>query len=340
MVAHSAKWFRESRLRLAALMGVVCLAVLYFLLATNTGRRLLLAAPPTVSRVATVASSDRHVDLFAIGDWGTGTDHQRRVATAMAAEGSSLPRPPDAVLLLGDNFYTELTGVTDPRWESQFESMYDKTSLPSPFFVVLGNHDYEQDKAAIQLAYAEKNPDSRWKMPARWYRLELPSEKPIVTILMLDSNVGALSEEMWVAQTRWLTEQLSQPRSTPWLVVAAHHPLYSHGEKHGDGHDLIGMWGDLLRTANVDFYLCGHDHHLEHIRRDGDAIDYLISGSGGVRTRAVSPGPSSQFAAQWHGFLSMRFGERSADVSFISDAGKTIHSFSRSATIPPAVVPR
>ncbi len=324
---------RASKVCLAAFVCGTFAVTLHFLLAANAGQPGLPSLPPATSCVVTVADSDRYVDLFALGDWGTGTDPQRRVATAMEAEARRLPRPPDAVLLLGDNFYKRLKGVADPKWESQFESMYDKAALPSPFFALLGNHDcYGKDKGAFQLSYAAEHPGSRWKMPARWYRIELPAEQPLVTILMLDSNFDQLSREMWAEQTRWLTEQLSQPRSTPWLIVAAHHPLYSHGDKHGDAPDLIRMWGDLLRNANVDFYLCGHDHHLEHIRRDGDPIDYLISGGGGAGTRGVSPGSDSRFAVQWHGFLSMRLGERSADVNFISDAGTVIHSFSRSAT--------
>lgn len=218
--------------------------------------------------------------------------------------------------------------------------MYDKSALPGPFYAVLGNHDYDGNKASIELAYGIEKKGTRWKMPARWYRVEFPREDPLVTVLLLDSNVEELTPEMWSEQTRWLTEQLSAPRSTKWLVVAAHHPLYSHGNTHGDDPRLTAFWRELFEAANVDFYLCGHDHHLEHIRRDGDNIDYLISGGGGVSTRSVSQGSTSRFAAQLHGFLSMTFGENSADVHFISHDGVVVHSFSKkpstaSLTSPP-----
>ena len=47
----------------------------------------------------------------------------------------------------------------------------------------------------------------------------------------------------------------------PWNVVFGHHPVYSQGS-HGDT-DLVQqfIW-NVLFEQEVDFYLSGHDHHL------------------------------------------------------------------------------
>ena len=61
---------------------------------------------------------------------------------------------------------------------------------------------------------------------------------------------------------RWTTP------GEPWNVVFGHHPVYSQGS-HGDT-DLVQqfIW-KVLFEQEVDFYLSGHDHHLNALR-NGD----------------------------------------------------------------------
>ena len=83
--------------------------------------------------------------LLAVGD--TGRPHrwfpglfegQVAVANGMAAEDER--EPIDAVILLGDNFYNiGVESVTDPQWDSKFETPYANINLP--FYPALGNHD-------------------------------------------------------------------------------------------------------------------------------------------------------------------------------------------------------
>src|SRR5579884_3533334 len=116
-----------------------------------------------------------------MGDWGEDTPAQRKVAQAMARY--VLPDEDrgsfKAVLLAGDNFYFKLTGVDDPRWQTLFEQMYDPKVLTMPFYSCLGNHDYDGNNLQIELAYAKAHPDSRFKLPARWYRIDLPTNHPM-----------------------------------------------------------------------------------------------------------------------------------------------------------------
>src|SRR5205085_2106474 len=104
----------------------------------------------------------------------------------------------DAVLTAGDNFYVIFRDAADPSWRNVFEDVYDRRRLPMPFFATLGNHDHEHGKTEIELAYARAHPESRWKIPSQWYRLDLPAQagaRPLVTALMLDSNKDFLGPD-------------------------------------------------------------------------------------------------------------------------------------------------
>src|SRR3954471_16059305 len=194
------------------------------------------------------------VNLLAMGDWGSGKEEQKKVAGAMTDYVRQSGKRFDGMLLAGDNFYVTLSGTNDPLWQTLFEEMYDRTILDFPFYVSLGNHDYEQGKSSLEHDYAREPPESRWKLPSHYYRLELPKEKPLVTVLMLDSNRQAMSDADWNAEMFWLKTELEKPRTTKWMIACAHHPFFSNGD-HGDNGVLQRAWGPLFRKAKLDMYV-------------------------------------------------------------------------------------
>src|SRR3954452_3493074 len=156
-----------------------------------------IAAPTT--------QATAEVDLLSMGDWGTNGPGQRAVAKAMADYVEQSHKIVSGMLLVGDNFYMKLPrGVNDPAWQTVFEHMYDQARLNFPFFVAMGNHDYQDGKDVIELEYAKQHPESRWKLPARWYRVDIPLEHPLVTVLMLDSDKDPLGAAQWAEQKRWI----------------------------------------------------------------------------------------------------------------------------------------
>lgn len=286
--------------------------------------------PAVVAPSRTAAGDGRQVNVLAIGDWGDDTRAQGRVAEGMASFADERLRGRlDGVLALGDNFYVTLTGTGDPKFDRLFERMFDPKRLNVPFYALLGNHDYSGGREdRVELQYAKERPNSRWKMPGRWYRVELPSaDDPLVTFIMLDSNYLFLSTEEWRAQADWLRGELAKPRTARWLVVCAHHPLYSNGG-HGDDERLRREWGPLLAQHHVDFYLSAHDHNLQHLRIPGLATTFVISGGGGATTYEIVRADRGPFARQMHGFAHLRFGERSADVHLLDTRGRPVHAFS------------
>jgi tartrate-resistant acid phosphatase type 5 len=268
------------------------------------------------------------VNLLTMGDWGTNGESQRAVALAMTNYVSAANKPFDGMLLVGDNFYMNLPGgIHDRMWQSAFENMYDRRLLDFPFYAVLGNHDYLNGKDAIELEYAKANPDSRWKLPARWYRVDIPADHPLVTALMLDSDRDVLGKDRWEQQKLWLENELSKPRGT-WTLCCAHHPLFSNGG-HGDNGVLQKEWGTLFQKYNVDFYICGHDHDLQHLQIPNWFTSFILVGGGGADLKLMlhdSRGPMSRLT---HGFGCLSLTPQIATIRFITVDGKILHQFTR-----------
>ncbi|MDB5299226.1 MAG: putative phosphohydrolase, partial [Phycisphaerales bacterium] len=170
----------------------------------------------------------RELNLLAMGDWGEAKSAQKTVADAMADYVVAQKAPFAGLLSAGDNFYGPLASVDDPTWQTMFEKMYDATRLDFPFYGALGNHDYDQNKYLVELAYAKQHPESRWKLPGRWYRIDLPAKEPLATVIILDSDKQVLTPVEWVLQKTFLAEELARPRAA-WTICVAHHPLFSNG---------------------------------------------------------------------------------------------------------------
>jgi hypothetical protein len=268
-----------------------------------------------------------HLELLAMGDWGEDTPAQRAVASAMADYVRPMTSPPITLLLLGDNFYFRLTGVDDPRWQSVFEDVYDKTVLTMPFYACLGNHDYDGDNCRIELEYARLHPQSRFKLPAEWYRVDLPRDKPLVTLIMLDSNRENLGEAQWKSQIDWLQAELEKPRA-PWTICCAHHPLISNGFFWANGilqHD----WGRLFQKYHVDFYFCGHEHDMEHLEDPNWTTSFVIAGGGGAHPHPLSRDDRG-FSRVAFGFVAAELTPDNATIRFIGTDDKPMHVFERS----------
>jgi hypothetical protein len=210
-----------------------------------------LAALGSMPGVAAPHISDGagEVNLFAIGDWGYDKQKEPQKVVAAALKKYALDKKVNAegFLFLGDNWYGALEGGAQAeRWQTEFEQIYPADVFNCPAWAILGNHDYQkwpESKVDAELEYAWMG-KSRWTMPSRYYRFEFPKKKPLITFLALDTNVPheggksngvdfTMTPEEYAAQLKWLETELQKPRTTPYLVVLGHHPVYSNG-RHGD----------------------------------------------------------------------------------------------------------
>ena len=289
---------------------------------------LLLISCAAGITVAQTTQPARQVELLAMGDWGTGGTDQKAVAAAMAGYVSGLQAPVAGLLSAGDNFYNHMTGIDDPEWQNRFEKMYDPGVLNFPFYMTLGNHDYEKDESPIQLEYAKANPQSRFKLPSRWYRRDFPQDNPLVTVLMLDSNMKLMGEAMWAEQKQWIAAQLAAERKSKWLIAVAHHPFYSNGS-HGDNGVLFREWGSLLVAAKADAYVCGHDHDLQHLEIEYLPVSLILCGGGGAKVRPMAVDKRGPFSKSVYGFVHLRFSEDQMLVKYLDKSLGVLHEFSR-----------
>ena len=277
---------------------------------------------------ATLPAGPR-ADFLAMGDWGEGKFAQKAVADALAKYADSQHVPFAGMLLAGDNFYVKLPGgANDPQWQTLFEQMYDPVRLPMPFYASLGNHDYDDHKDRIELEYARLHRDSRWKLPARHYRVDLPADHPMVTVVMLDSNRQVLSDLDWADQLRWLDAELARPRTTQWVICCAHHPLFSNGVAGNNG-VLQKDWGTLFRKYHVDFYLCGHEHNLQHLEIPNWPISFVMCGGGGAHAAPMLHDNLRPFSRSVYGFVHFTITPEKAVVTYIGTDGKPVHCFER-----------
>jgi len=274
--------------------------------------------------------------MLALGDFGTGKPAQYDVARQMAEFSKSLNAPLNSVLALGDNFYVD---PTKERFKELFEDMYSKEHLNCPFYACLGNHDYwgskdlpvGRDKAQAQLDYATNNPDSRWKMPGRWYSVELPNpETPLVKLIVIDTNYSksALTEQERIDQQLFLDAEMQKETKAPWIWLMGHHPIFSNGD-HGDNAGLIERFGSFLKTHPISMYLSGHDHTLQHIEVDGYHTSFVVSGAGGQDLYNVKPSERATYTEKIFGFNHMHITSEFMDVQFIGTDGKRLHAFRR-----------
>lgn len=258
--------------------------------------------------------------FIALGDYGKGSEQQRRVAQAI--EKTCRIRSCEFVLGLGDNIYPAgVSAIDDKQFREKFEQPYANVALP--FYMVLGNHDTSglsagdggfNPRGDIQLAYArsDKKPSFRWQMPARYYRIPAPvedvSRSNLIDIYALDTttlmspydDIGRYSlPQIYQRQQDWL-RNAKQRSKAQWQIAFAHHPYLSNG-RHGNAgrYDYLYLLGDGYIQDRVngsfvkrfteenlchdmDLILAGHEHSLQYLKpvEGCGNTEFIVSGAG------------------------------------------------------------
>lgn len=302
-----------------------------------------------------------------LGDWGWldapssddlrgGNSYaaQAQVAMGMQHFAQTNQLHADALFLLGDSWYGDLPqGSASPRWLNQFEKMYPAELFPGPVYSMLGNHDYQMlpptvNKVEAELEYARSGrgidgKPTRWTLPARWYTFDFPARNPFLHCIVLDSNMPSkdgrwqhkenftLKPEEQAEQLRWFELQLQKPRTAPFLVVMAHHPVFSNGP-HGDHPVLIRDWDPLFRKYKVDLYMAGHDHDLQILQFEDHPTTHFLSGGGGadlyvLKVDDLQRGP---YAQEVHGFGHLSVTKKELQLRHLDADGRFLFGVSKS----------
>lgn len=294
------------------------------------GLPIAAVAMPALARTG---GDGRNLAFVAVGDWGRdGASHQRDVAAQMgiaAAQAASR-----FVVSVGDNFYEDgVQSATDPQWKTSFEDVYVAPSLQTPWYTVLGNHDYRGVPEA-QLDYARTSP--RWRLPSRYYSVAGSTiGAPHVDLFFLDtspmvhkyrakvhSKIAENVESQDVpVQLAWLDATLERSKA-PWKLVFGHHTIYSGGSEHGNTPELFEQVKPILERRGVQAYVNGHEHDLQHIRVG--SVDYICTGAGS-EVRPTGRIDGTRFALSRSGFAVINVGVEAIDLEFRDYTGAPVY---------------
>ncbi|KAK7399893.1 hypothetical protein VNO78_11088 [Psophocarpus tetragonolobus] len=316
-------------------LRVVLVAVVLCLLVTSS-----IAELP---RFKHPPKPQQSLNLLVVGDWGRkGTHNQSLVANQMGIVGKKLDI--DFVISTGDNFYEDgLKGDDDPAFYESFVDIYTAPSLQKKWYNVLGNHDYRGDVQA-QLSPVLNLKDSRW-LCLRSFILDgeiveffFVDTTPFVDEYFTDPGEHDYDWEGVFPRLPYLSELLKDVNSAlaqskaKWKMVVGHHTINSAGH-HGNIEELKHQLVPILEANNVDAYINGHDHCLQHIIEKKSGIHFITSGGGSKAwTGDVKPWNLEEMKLYYdgQGFMSMQITENNADIIFYDVFGNTLHSWSLS----------
>eukprot|EP00668_Euglena_longa_P038698 GGOE01049755.1.p1 GENE.GGOE01049755.1~~GGOE01049755.1.p1 ORF type:complete len:384 (-),score=86.83 GGOE01049755.1:35-1186(-) len=231
------------------------------------------AAPPTQhaasAHACTFVPGDT-LTFMTIGDWGLNNSVKLRLARLL---GLRAARETSAFTVsVGDNFYySGVSSVSDPKFDTLFETPFSAPALAHRWYISLGNHDH---RGNVDAQIQRSKVSQRWHLPARWYSEVLCVAGQRLHLLVLDSH-----RRGWRTQVRWAAAELTRTPSD-WRVVINHNPLYSAAQRPliGNMHRTLEP---LLAHHRVHLYLNGHMHLLEVYRSLSHGVGYtgVTSGS-------------------------------------------------------------
>lgn len=238
-----------------------------WIIRTHGRRAFDLGVEPNPSR------TKQQLSLLIVGD--TGKDTLRRTNVVDAMRRHAKRWNPNAAMLLGDNFYERgVESVDDPRFRSDFESLFDSESFDMPFYVCLGNHDV-LGNAEAQVQYTQRS--RRWELPARYYQSRLTAGDADVDFFVLDTSTLLHDGDESDEQEAWLRETLSNS-DADYRIVVGHHPVLTGGQHEVDGR-IRRVLAPIFQEFAIDLYLSGHDHDLQLLESDAGWLQ-AVSGSG------------------------------------------------------------
>ena len=244
------------------------------------------------------------ISFVCFGDWGSGEPSQINVARALS--NYYLSTPFQFVCGLGDNFYPR--GITVDNYHKimleRFTQIY--RSIPVPFYMILGNHDYLGDPLLqCQLSLL----DNRWHLPTPYYEFHIQSPTGcLIKFIALDSESLQKKTKESEEQYQWIKTQLQQTRDkVHWTFVMSHHPLVSSGS-HGNATNYYSQkLTKLLSDYPVDVVMSGHDHDKQITKLSSGATQIIVGTAGFIRYchRSKSSVQKSAFIAETLGFCSV-----------------------------------
>ncbi|KAF9604787.1 hypothetical protein IFM89_010328 [Coptis chinensis] len=294
-------------------------------------------ASSKLERIQQPTKSDGSLSFLVVGDWGRkGAYNQSQVALQMGRIGDKMDI--EFVISTGDNFYDNgLTGVNDPAFEESFSKIYTAKSLQKQWYNVLGNHDYRGDVEA-QLDPILRKIDEKWLckrsfiVDAETAEIFFVDTTPFVDKYFTHPEdhkydwSGVIPRDKYIANMLKDLESALTDSTAKWKIVVGHHTMFSAGP-HGDTVELKEQLLPILQASDVDFYVNGHDHCLEHFSSNESQIQFLTSGGGSKAWKGEieKNKPGMEFYYDGQGFMSVQLTPDSAQITFFDVFGNALH---------------
>ncbi len=226
--------------------------------------------------------------FIAVGRQGYGNEMSRRIATSM--ERVAAEAPTHAVLYLGDNFYPRgVQSVRDAQWKNKFESLYDGPHLRGmPFFVVVGNHDYD-GKVDAELQYAHSRLGSgRWRMDGLHYAKDFgkSGERILARIVFLDT-IGL--REQPEPQLEFARQAFAAAGDPVWRIVAGHYAVRSLTREGFTRNLTLSSLLPRFQAMNVDLYVSANDRFQQVLDRAGEPLHVSANGGSDKQETGLAP---------------------------------------------------
>lgn len=298
--------------------------------------------------------------FVALGDWGAdpggrvdpedptqyGYNDQIEVGQAMGEWCAEYDC--DFIVTTGDNFYPDgVTGVDDPRWYTNWYDVYDQhESLQNlDWYVSVGNHDHylieNPNRVWYQVEFSDLEP--RWILKELYYDTVIEKDDIRLFMNVIDSEALIFRFYNYTMQYEFFNASLERSHEMDplpdWRFVVAHHPIRSCGRYAPGSPRLRQETEPTMDYYDVDVYLTGHDHNLQHItRQDGSGMDYVISGGGGrgrydlteVRCQAmIDDGYNLNAFHSEYGFVGFVMEKNQFTAHYIGKEGVEYYNFTR-----------
>nr|AFK35320.1 unknown [Lotus japonicus] len=304
---------------------------------------LVVDSSAVLERFEEAPKPDGSLSFLVIGDWGRGGAYnQSQVAVQMGVIGEQLDI--DFVISTGDNFYDDgLRGIDDAAFNYSFTKIYTAPSLQKPWYNVLGNHDYRGDVEA-QLSPVLTNLDKRWVclrsyvVNAEVAEFFFVDTTPFVGKYFTEpedhvydwSGIGP--REQYISNILEDVDLALRESNAKWKIVVGHHAIRSAGH-HGDTKELVNQLLPILEANNIDLFINGHDHCLQHISSLDSGIQFLTSGGGFKAWKGDVKWWVPEEMKLYHdgqGFMSVKITQTQVDIAFYDVFGNVLHKWNTS----------
>ena len=136
-----------------------------------------------------------------------------------------------------------------------------------------------------------------------------------------------------------LNNELANAGAEDWKIVFGHHPIFSGGD-HPGSKILRTNVLPIMKSYDVDFYITGHDHNLQHwvTRGDPSGLEHITSGAGGKSEyqkddenaeESEAQGMDLEFFDKHYGFTYIVVSQEKITVQFVNADLEVIHEFTR-----------